>query len=278
MGRDSALIALFIALTLGLISCAPPPEPRLAIKTLVVENKETQGIVVKLRWSLDKEKFTGKDRYRFPECGFTLYRKEEDSAQPSSTVFKPLGTFSLPQSKSELISRLQQIKDEAIKYRLLSPEGLKEEGNHLWQAIEVSQTGKQHPFPAEPMDLLTLAAINPDMAQVLGLLYVDTAVARGKKYTYKLVGAWDQTPGGGISCKSGPANEVVTDPPVETTPEGPLNTPLWVDIKKDTPLKQLRYITFDKPEQQVTVFWDKPTGTKQKPPSFVPEGPVVRLR
>lgn len=251
-----------------------PIKFRIAVKSLVVDDKtspDPKDVLIKLRWSFDPETFDSKStksRFRFPECGVTLYRK-----RPKEKSFTKIDNFKLPSSKTDLISRIAKIQDSKLKNRLInsSTGNLTKEGENFFEAIEASKKGKKDKYYADPTQLLMMASLNPDIARILGLFYVDTVNIKKKgPITYRLVGAWDWSYG----CVSALQDSIFKE--IEVTLDPPLDAPAW--INRADSVHQVRQIKFDKPEQQVTYFWEDSKGKKQKPQPVRPEEPVVQLQ
>lgn len=265
-------IVIYIAILFGivLLRCGGQIKSRIALKHLIEDNENSSNpndMVIKLRWSFDPATFDSA-KIKFPQCGVTLYRKK-----PNEKTFSKIGNFKLPSSKTDLTKKITKIRDNNLKNRLINSAtgNLTEEGENLFTAVEASKNGKEDEYTLDPTQLLMMASLHPDMAQILGLFYADTvSIKQNDSITYKLVGSWDW----GKGCTSDTQDSIIEEIKVALDP--PLDSPAWLD--RIDSLKQLRQIEFDKPGQQITYFWDDSKGEQQKPPPLTPEEPVVESR
>ena len=241
----------------------------LEVKFLVEDNlskRDPGHVVVKLRWSLNPEAFTWQAdsvRFRFPESGVTVYRKRHNQK-----TFRKIGNYMLPSSESDLISKVKKIDDSKLRSRLLDSgsKNLTEEGEDFLEAIESSKDGKNE-YDADPMQMLMLASLDPDIAGILGMSCIDSLrIQNQDTVNYALAGRWKSSTG----PESIGLDSIVTQIVIRI--DDPLTMPIWISAQDS--LEQIREMTF----KDSVVYYQGDKAIKKAASTLYPESPVIRLR
>jgi len=121
----------------------------------------------------------GKDPHREPECEWL---NVEDRLPKDPCVLARYGG----ENAKELVSVLRT---------LISPESITTQADRLIEAVTLPDDcpppGQESPdiyFPA--IDAILMAAIDPIVAKVVGLYFIDKNIEEGKNYDYKIEGFW----------------------------------------------------------------------------------------